>query len=36
VRWFCEGRLRLEDGRVQVRGARPDAGALISPATEAG
>lgn len=35
VRWYCEGRLELlPDGRVEVKGARPAAGALVSPAPE--
>jgi|SRR5690554_401210 len=35
VRWFVEGRLRIEDGRVTVAGARPPQAALVSPCTEA-
>ena len=35
VRWFCEGRLRLTQGRVQVEGARTDAVALLSPVPDA-
>lgn len=35
VRWYCEGRLKvMPDGRVEVKGARPAAGALVSPAPE--
>ena len=34
VRWFCEGRLRLSDGRVQLHDAPAAAGALVSPAVE--
>ena len=35
VRWFCEGRVRLEHGRAQVEGARAGAVALVSPALDA-
>jgi phosphoribosylglycinamide formyltransferase-1 len=31
VRWFAEGRLRLEDGRVRLAGAQPADGALLVP-----
>lgn len=31
VRWFSEGRLRLEGGRVRLEAERPPAAALISP-----
>jgi phosphoribosylglycinamide formyltransferase-1 len=31
VRWFADGRLRLEGGRVRLEGERPSAAALISP-----
>jgi phosphoribosylglycinamide formyltransferase 1 len=34
VRWFCEGRLRLSEGRVIVDGAPPGSGTLIAPALE--
>lgn len=34
VRWFVEGRLRIEGGRVSVRDARAPQAALVSPATE--
>jgi phosphoribosylglycinamide formyltransferase-1 len=34
VRWFCENRLRIAaDGKVDVEGAIPATGALLSPAT---
>jgi phosphoribosylglycinamide formyltransferase-1 len=31
VRWFAEGRLRLEGGRVRLGAERPQPPALISP-----
>jgi phosphoribosylglycinamide formyltransferase-1 len=31
VRWFCEDRLTIRDGRVQVRDAPAATGALVSP-----
>jgi len=31
VRWFAEGRLRLDDGRVRLAGELADGGSLISP-----
>ncbi len=31
VRWFCEDRLRIEDGQVHVAAAAEAAGALLSP-----
>ena len=34
VRWFCEDRLRLSQGQVEVEGARPGALALVSPAPD--
>ena len=35
VRWFCEGRLRLSQGRVRLDGAHTSAAALVSPALQA-
>lgn len=35
VRWFCEGRLAIEAGRVAVADAKPATGALIAPAPDA-
>lgn len=34
VRWFVEGRLKIEGGRVSVRDARAPQAALVSPAME--
>jgi phosphoribosylglycinamide formyltransferase-1 len=34
VRWFCEGRLRLSQGRVELEGASPGALVLVSPAPD--
>jgi phosphoribosylglycinamide formyltransferase-1 len=31
VRWFVEGHLRLENGRVRLNAPRPAPAALISP-----
>jgi phosphoribosylglycinamide formyltransferase-1 len=36
LRWLCEDRVAVTaDGRVQIRGARPPGGALLSPAPDA-
>ena len=35
VRWFCAGRLTLEDGRVRIEGARPPDGCLLVPDPDA-
>jgi phosphoribosylglycinamide formyltransferase-1 len=35
VRWFCEDKLTLHDGRVAVRGSPTVTGALVSPPTAA-
>jgi phosphoribosylglycinamide formyltransferase-1 len=32
VRWFAEDRIQLAEGRVAIRGVRPDAALLFSPA----
>lgn len=32
VRWFAEGRLRLEDGKVRLDSPQDESGALVSPA----
>ena len=32
VRWFAEGRLRLEPGRVRLAGELADAAVLVAPA----
>ncbi|HQC80708.1 MAG TPA: phosphoribosylglycinamide formyltransferase, partial [Accumulibacter sp.] len=35
VRWFAEGRLRVEDGRVRLATAQASDAALIAPQTDA-
>jgi phosphoribosylglycinamide formyltransferase-1 len=32
VRWFAEDRISLAEGRVAIKGVRPDAALLFSPA----
>jgi phosphoribosylglycinamide formyltransferase-1 len=32
VRWFAEDRIALAEGRVTIKGVRPDAALLFSPA----